>query len=860
MKSIASHPESAVSTTRSTFALRILGFALLYFVGGQLGFVIKTAFVGITPLWPPSGIALFAMLVYGIAMWPSVVLGIVLLAWFNAIPPSAALFGIAAQVTEAWLAWYLLHRFVGTLNLERYQDLLRFILLAPTLPPAVSASVGCTGLVLVGMAPTDNWLSMWVMWWLGDAAGIIVLTPALLALHALVARTFTPARLGELSLLLLLSSLVAWLAFGSELVESPARTLLIYLVTPTLLWASIRFGLFGASLITVLHCGWLLWGSYHGMGVFGQHDGITAAMLIIAFLVATSFTALIVAALFCERNQAESKLRRAQEELEQRVHERTLTLEATNQTLKTQIEERRQTEGQLEIYKRLAATATQGMGFTSLEGKIVYANQTLAHMVGRDDPQKMLDEPVCAFYPEGRAELIFNEIIPQVKERGAWFGESELLRADGGTLPVLENVFMVRDEYGDPLYFADVLTDISERKEYEKQLVTAKEQAESANREKGDFLANMSHEIRTPMNGLLGFTDLLFKTPLNEEQTDYVETIKTSASDLLAIINDILDFSRIEAGKLTIKVQSLEVRACVSQAVSLFRPNAEAKGLELNLEIDPAVPTAILGDPLRIRQILANLISNAIKFTEAGSVRVVVTPEPTPGSGVRLHFAVIDTGIGLGQIGRGQLFQAFYQMDQGYRSHCSGSGLGLAISKQLVEQLGGEIGAENGPEQGAIFWFRLPAQIPATSPAEPEAAAPSPRPDYAQCQVLVVDDNGINRKVITTLLRKRRVRVDEATDGIEAVRSARVKQYDLILMDVRMPRMDGLEAAAQIRAAESPGRHTPIVGLTAHALPDELEGFRRAGFDECLTKPVMEGQLWQLMDQWAGEHPSRTQA
>ncbi len=547
-------PESKLLTStqrrcgRSTL-IRILGFGLLYFVGGELGFLIKTAFVGVTPLWPPSGIALFAVLVFGTAMLPSIVIGIVLLALFNAIPLPAALFGMAAQVTEAWLACYLLKRIDKPVNLARYKSLLWFFLLAPTLPPAVSAGIGCTGLVLLGMAPTDSWTTMWIIWWLGDAAGIIVLTPALLALRDLVGSAFTAARLREMLILVLVSSLVAWLAFASDLLDTRAMASLIYLVTPMLLWAAIRFGLFGAAMINTLNCSWLLWGSYQGIGLFGHRDNVTTAMLIIAFILVTSVTTLIVAALFYERDREEKRLRAAREELEQRVGERTLTLQATNRTLKTQIEERRQTEGQLEIYKRLAATATQGMGFTSLEGKVVYANQTLAQLVGRDRPDDMLDEPVCAFYPEGYSQRIFDEIIPYVKEHGAWLGESELKRADGSAIPVLENVFMVRDEYGDPLYFADVLTDISERKEYEKQLLAAKEQAESANRDKGEFLANMSHEIRTPMNAIIAMTDLVRETPLNEEQRDYVDTIKTSASDLLAIINDILDFSKIEAGK-----------------------------------------------------------------------------------------------------------------------------------------------------------------------------------------------------------------------------------------------------------------------------------------------------------------------
>ncbi|MES2033187.1 MAG: ATP-binding protein [Pseudomonadota bacterium] len=417
-------------------------------------------------------------------------------------------------------------------------------------------------------------------------------------------------------------------------------------------------------------------------------------------------------------------------------------------------------------------------------------------------------------------------------DREVWaFSAAELIKGDDGRINGV----------------IGVLKNITSRRQSEDAMARARDDAEAANRAKSEFLANMSHEIRTPLNGVMGVASALARTPLTPAQSEMIDLIETSAQTLEAILADVLDLARVESGRLELKTEAFDLGACLRQAAALFQPSAEDKGLSFDLDIAPRASGTFVGDVVRIRQILCNLLSNAVKFTADGAVGLRARADDVGGR-TRLTLTVTDTGIGFSADVKARLFERFEQADGSITRRYGGTGLGLAISRALAESMNGSLEADSLPRQGASFTLTLMLDRAAAVLAAP-VAAPVELPDDRPPRVLLAEDHAINRKVVELLLGHVGVDLTCVENGADAVEAAAAEAYDLILMDMQMPIMDGLTAIRAIRAGEqaSQARATPIWALSANALPEHVEASMNAGADGHLSKPVSAESLFAVL-------------
>jgi PAS domain S-box-containing protein len=655
-----------------------LGLAVIYFVAGKFGLMLAFLNASATAVWPPAGLALAAVLLFGYRVWPGIFIGAFLANVTTAGSVATSISIAAGNTLEALVGAGLVQRFAnGRHAFDRPQEIFKYVLLAALFSTTLSATLGVTSLALGGFASWDQYGPVWLTWWLGDMVSDLIVAPLILLWAARGLERFK-WKTFELPFVLLLVFLVGQIVFGGWIPFRGKNYPLEYLAIPLLLWSAFRLGRRGTVTAAFVMSGVATVGTLRGFGPFFTGEPNESLLLLQAFMGTVTVMALSLAAIISEQREAEEALRESEDRL------------------------------------RLAVEAT-GLGtwdYNPITGALRWSVRCKA--IFGLPPETEVSYPI-----------FLDRVYPEDRERVHKTVESLLDPVSGGkyqieyrTVPLQDGMprwlaargQVFYDESGRAARFVGTVLDITERKQAEENLKKRTREAQEASRLKSQLLSNVSHELRTPLNSIIGYTHLLLEETygsLEEEQRKSLERVLRNSDELLNLINNLLDFSKIESGKLTLELQPVEMALLLQDVLDGLKPLVEKKSLAAHLDLTERIPI-IESDPNRIKQVFSNLLSNAIKFTEEGKIQIVMKDRPERGG---VEVAVHDTGIGIPSDELPKIFEAFHQVDGTLTREFGGTGLGLAIVKELVELLRGEIQVTSEYGKGSTFTLYLPYRI-----------------------------------------------------------------------------------------------------------------------------------------------------
>ncbi|MGH7726670.1 MAG: MASE1 domain-containing protein [Candidatus Eiseniibacteriota bacterium] len=848
-----------VSRPLRTAAIIVLVGAL-YTLSGRLGLELAVVHSSATAVWPASGIALAALLVFGIRAWPGVFLGAYLVNLATAGTVLTSL-GIATGNTlEGLVGAYLVRRYAhGVDTFDQPTDVFRYSIFAGILATALAATVGTTTLVLGGLAPSSNAGAIWLTWWLGDAAGVLVLAPLLILLARKPRLGWTSAEgleaAGLFLTLLVSGAFVFWGFSPFERKDYPLHFLLV----PILLWAVFRFGQRVATTAMVLHSVMAIVGTLNGLGPFARGSTNDSLLLLQSYLTVFSVLLLAVTAALRERRRSQKEIHALNAELEERVTQRTEQLREANTALAGEVASRARAQEALELSQARLLEAQQVAGLGSwewdMEADRVWWSDELYAIYGivHDSFGASYESFLERVHEEDRVR-VHETVMNAARDTAPFELEHRLVRPDGGVRTLYARGHVVCDEKGRPVRMTGTALDITEQKQAEEERSLflreqeARREAEAANRAKDDFLAMLSHELRTPLNAIVGWTHLLRTGELDRETSGRaVEAIQRNARIQSHLISDILDSSRMSYGQIRLQVGALDLASVIGNAVETVEPEAAAKGVRIEVRCASGLP-AMTGDPDRLQQAVWNLLSNAIKFTPQGrTVRVAVSADD-----ITTRITVEDEGPGIDPEFLPYVFERFRQRDASSTRLHRGLGLGLSIARHLVELHGGAIVAANRKGGGgAIFTITLPftafGRARDERPADPPATArdggaafqDGARDLVRGMHILLVEDDDESRSVMIEWLTRIgcRAAAAESCDGALALLER--QRFDLLVSDIELPGGSGYDLIRALRSREeSPNRSIPAIALTAYAGIENSQRALSEGYDAHLAKPI----------------------
>jgi PAS domain S-box-containing protein len=803
-----------------------LGYGACFWIG--IAFAFNS---GISVVWPPSGFALAMLLRFGprsiAPIWIAAVVCNLLLA---GTLPTMAIISPLLAIGEPLLSILLL-RLVGfDSSMRRLRDIVALVLVGAPVATLLNA---LAGVYLLSSLDLASWSDYWrnvLYYWGGNAGGVLTLAPGILILTDRT-EPGVPAHSW------IESALLTLLAFGALQLpviwpNADLGSAAAFLVFPIMAWVALRTPRRLAVIVALaISAVALLTAKLAAIPAAGD-PSVLALVSLHSFIACLTLTCLLLAALNLDKGQIEARLREREQFL-------SLAILGSNDG----IWDWRPNEHRLWLSPRWK----EQLGYA--EGELPDSLSTWSALVHREDRDRVAER--FADFLEDRTGSF--EMVQRFRHKL------------GHDVHILTRGIKMKDDEGRIARVVGVHTDVTELLNAQEELrhqaaslaalardlEEQRRTADAANTAKSQFLATMSHEIRTPMNGIIGMLSLMLDSNLNSDQKRWASTALDSAETLLTIINDILDLSKLDAGKTETELLDFDVAGLIEGVAALLKVRANAKGIVLRTDISPGVPKWLRSDPTRLRQILFNLIGNAVKFTERGEVVVSATAAMTRADGCDLRIEVFDTGIGIDREQMASLFEPFRQGDSGMARRFGGTGLGLAIVKRLAKLLGGIVTVQTEIDVGSTFTIVLPCTVVASPLGRAVALSRSENGGAERrASILVAEDNDINRELVIQMLARLGHVAATASNGREAVAAARAKVFDLVLMDIQMPEMDGLSAAAAIRALPGGRGGCPVVAVTANAMVGDRERYLAAGFDDYLAKPLHLAQLQEVVARW----------